>query len=411
MRILQSGGELGRSYDLTNSVNWSASTTQSTGVGSHRSITYGLGNLGTSSQRKAYATMYATYEASNSLDRRYFYKSDIYIDTLPADTTFKVFPICFGDLDAYHILSFAIVNDAGTLKVITKINNADYSTTTLGVNMDEWFRFEVGVDIWGGDSNPGRNLTVKVNGSDIMNFDLPALNTSSNTLMFGALNDTGVTQTWRVYFDNVAMNDNTGSVNNSWIGEETIAMMRVAGPGDSNATVGDYNTLLAYEVSTGIPAPHTGSVSNYLQLDDATTQAWFTMVDPTTIINSYDNITAISVPILIKEEGSTTTSYQTGIKSQSGGTTQLTTAADAGNTAWLPSPTGLTPGTSLLISQTDPTTSLPWKVTGTNSLANAQIGVSNLTANDLYVGVLAAQVAYTAGTPPPATDGMLIMFW
>lgn len=411
MRIMQSGGELGRTWDFTNGINWTASTAQKTGVGSDRSITYNLGNLGTSSQRKAYLTLYATYENSNSLDRRYYYKSDIYVDALPADTTFKVFPICFGDLDSYQVLSFAIVNDGGTLKLITKINNSDYSTTTLGVNFDEWFRFEVGVDIWGGDSNPGRNLTVRVNGSDLINMDLPGLSSTSPTLMMGALNDTGVSQNWRVYFDNIAMNDNTGSFNNSWIGEETIVLLRVAGAGDSNATVGDYNTLLAYETSTGIPAPHTGSVSNYLQLDDATTQAWFTMADPTNIIHSYDNVTAVSVPLIIREETSTTTSYQTGIKSASGGTTQLTTAADAGGTSWLPSPSGVTPGISMLFSDSDPSTSLAWKVRGTNSLTNSQIGVLSLTANDIWVGYLGANVAYTTGTPPPATDGMMIMFW
>ncbi len=408
-RLWHGGGEFHAKEMLPTTTNSgpSISTAQHTGVGSARSFGFGqnIANAG-----YIYATIPGTVSQSPSSGADIiYYKSDIYIDSLPNNVAYKFQPLAFNIVGTLYVLAIDIYKSGGTLYLKLSKSTGDITTpVALGVSEDAWFRLEASLNITALNSNPGRNATVKVNGTEIINEDLPGLSSGASDMGVRMMNNTGSDDTTAlVYMDNIVVNNQYGSYNNSWIGEEVVVYLPPAGAGDSNATAGTYASINEKPSGGGVGSDPAFSII----LSDATTEAWYTVTDPTTIFNYYDSVKALHIPLIMREATSSVTEYQLGIKSESSGTTVTTASFDAGNTTNRINPNGITELGNILLSETDPTTSLPWKVTGVNSIINSQIGVLNKSANDIWVGSMGMMLGYVPGTPPPATDGMLIMFW
>jgi hypothetical protein len=96
------------------------------------------------------------------------------------------------------------------------------------------------------------------------------------------------------------------------------------------------------------------------------------------------------------------------LKSASGGTTTQTSFTDLNTTLWISNYDPATPSVLnyRLTSYLDPTTSLAWTVTGTNSLSNAQIGAASNTTNDVDVTALWLLVDYSPGVPVSSLTGL-----
>ena len=189
---------------------------------------------------------------------------------------------------------------------------------------------------------------------------------------------------------NIIINNDSGTVNNTWPGTaEQIAIMVPVGAGDNAATAGTYASIDEVPPTT----------SDYIELDSNGNIGDYVVTSPSTA-GITGTITAVSVLCRIREEAAGTSSYQIRIKSASGGTVTSTAAGDAGNATPRTNPASTTAWLRPLYSETDPTTASAWTVTGTNSLTNMQIGVTNVDADstpDIWIHAMAAMVGYVPG--------------
>lgn len=421
-RLWQTGAEWQTTTEVLNSSNWSISTTEHVGSGSlasyrcNAALANGASASFSNPPTSGFATLYT--------------KHDVKINSLP-DTgdDFIFVPVeLMSTADNSILVRLKMYNDGGVIKVRVEYNAASSQSAEFPL-LDEdifildsslldsgdilvssedpigtgiWFRIETKFDTSPADGS--ETFEMRINGETIiLDNDITF---SSKFARLGAsrvINNSGSSQTPEVYIDNISVNNAEGLTNNTWIGEEYIAVLKPAAAGDSNAQSGTYADLNEIPaVGAGIVYVYGGGAAAYYRVDD-----------PLTIMDSDDKVNAITVPVYLY--GTWNKSYRTGIKSASGGTIQKTANASANN-----SPTGTTPIISrdwgawygrLLLSESDPATSGRWRVTGPNSLSNMQIGVE-VTTSDMYLypGSLGAMVAWSPFTTIP-TGGMMQMFY
>jgi len=327
----------------------------------------------------------------------------LYFDSIPETATDLSDEILFYlDLmngSGVQIAAINIHNVTGDgLTVRTYYNDFALSGTpsTTGMAMDTWFKLS-----WHFDSTPANGseiFEVKINDvSVILDNTINFTTKTVSTWDIGVYNGSGGTITTEViYIDDIILNNSAGLINNGYPGDDHIVVALPTGAGDSAAQAGTFASI------NEIPATNTATgAGDRIELDNNGSIGEYAITDSATLgLDSFNQISAIQVMCLIREEAATTTSYTHRIKSASGGSTTSGTASDAGNATVRVSPNGTTAFGRMLISEIDPTTGIAWTPTGTNSLDNAQIGIGSASANDIWVTWLGAMVAYNTGTPP-----------
>lgn len=358
---------------------------------------------------------YHAIPSSNKL----FYKADMNISALTASTStnlVRINPITL--IASVYIVEVMIFYRDGKFTCYAEYSNGSSESqyVDLDINFDEWFRFECMLD----STSASGVFELRINGETVISTTDPLLGSRSVSHVWNGVNANynGSLRTATLNIDNIAVNDDDGSVNNSWVGEEYIVMALPDGAGDSNPSAGTYASINEVPATTTASSP-----ANRIEINNTSDYGWFAL-DTAGLDGTEHEINAISVPALLREDVFGTSSYNIGIKSASGGREyyandlyypDLSYSAiggmDAGNAVVRLSPDGITSGRALLISNTDPTTNSKWKVSGPNSLANAQIGVRKVSgAPNIWVTGMVAMVAYTP-KESIETHGMLIMFW
>lgn len=321
-----------------------------------------------------------------------------YIDSLEQVANVAVTMDLF--LGTTNALTLQIYNDGGGVYTCYPfVNNYGTALATFTVGIDAWHYIEVYYDTTAADGS--EKVTIKYDGSDqVTRTDLTLTSKTITVIQAGMYNGSASAITGTdVYFDDIAINNGTGTLNNSWCGEGKIVASLLTGAGDNAATTGIYSYI------NEIPPTNTAtSGSTMIELDSNGVIADYNTTDSSTLgIDSYDTIVAVSVLARVREEAAGTSSYQLRIKSASGGTVTSTTAADAGNATPRTNPASTTAWLRPLYSETDPTTGVAWTPTGTNSIDNMQIGITNVDADstpDLWCLNLVAMIEYKEGTPP-----------
>lgn len=424
-RIYQSGAEAGLRAAETSGAGTgiNVSTTQTFGAGTY---SYVIGSPNVSGQIDTGVGYSMAFPNTTSINN-YYFKSDVYIDNIADQGNDLSFFPFFAQATTDQAVVL-IYNSGGTLYAVVQYNSnniywydAGYSHSSvvpLGVGFDTWFRLEIHFDSSGAAGT--HSLEIKVDGVSILNdTGLTFTSTTTSGINAGASNLSGSDdQAMVVYMDNIAVNSSSGSINNSWVGEEYIVRAMPDGAGDSNPTAGTYASI------NEIPATTTASSSaNRIEIDNTSDYGWFTISNPG-LNNTDHQINAVSVPFLVRENSAGTSSYNTGIKSESAGREYYANGLyypdlsyvaigglDAGDTTVRTSPNGTINYEGLLISQTDPTTNTRWKATGTNSIDNAQIGIRKVSGTpNIWATWAGAMIAYSPATPQ-TNRGMLIMFW
>lgn len=352
-----------------------------------------------------------------------YYKADVYVDALTPTTNTSTARTFFYPIRFYssnYVASVGLYNSAGTLHCFVQYGTSStltHDVTLTGVGLDEWLRVEAHFDSTPADGS--EIFEVKINGETIISDTNLTLSGKTMAYAFYHItNNTSGTTTADVYMDNISINNASGDVNNSWVGEEYIVCALPSAAGDSNPTSGTYASI------NEMPATKTATNStNYIAIDNTSDHAWFKVATPD-INNVEHEINAVSVPAFVREDSAGTSWYNVGIKSMSSGreyyanglyypdlSYMMIGGFDAGNQIVRYSPSGTTAGVVIPISNTDPTTNAKWKVTGTNSLANAQIGARKTDSGpNIWITWMGAMVAYSP-KPPTTARGMLIMFW
>ncbi len=335
----------------------------------------------------------------------------VYIDSLPDSSSFVYYADIMTSADA-SVIALNIWKDTGKLYMIAYFNNYASSssvvnlTDTYGITEDMWFQLEMEYDST--PANGSEIFECKINGSTAISVtNLNYTNKNVAHVDSGIYNGTGSSNNQGVvYVDDVVIQNSSGSVNNSWVSaDEKILVAPPSGAGSSAAQAGTYTSI------NEIPATTTATSSaNRIELDNNGSAAYYTIDAATAGVGSSDTISAVMLLGAVREETSGTTSYQMALKSSSGGTPTTTTAADAGNTTVRTNPNGTTAFGRLLISETDPTTASAWTPTGTNSLANAQIGALSGSANDIWftaIGLMVGVIPASSPPAPPADNGIM----
>jgi hypothetical protein len=252
-------------------------------------------------------------------------------------------------------------------KLEVTYNNLTVSGTgTTVLNTGQWYRIEYYYD------ETNNKVTLKIDG----NTELNAV--SNNDVGGGGFVRFGVidSATADLYFDDIAINDTSGSFQNSWAGAGSIVHLNPSAAGDNAAwpragTDSGANWSQANSVPPNDATAYLNRSSGQ-PIDDHKVQ------DPTNRgIGSSDTITLVAVGV---RGGSTSNTANTGrnlnlrLKSASGGTLATATSIDFSINGWT-THSDPTPRVYKLTRYTDPTTGSAWTVTGTNSLTNMQIGV------------------------------------
>jgi len=145
-------------------------------------------------------------------------------------------------LSAIGTSGFVYLAQESNVQVWFKINNNHIYMTAAGggtaegsttISTDTWYRLEVYLDV---DDTSGR-CTVKINGSTEIDYtgdtQSGPLSAYLNRIYLGASSSGNA-----AYFDDIAVNDTTGSSNNSWIGDHEVVLIKPNGNGNSSQFMG-----------------------------------------------------------------------------------------------------------------------------------------------------------------------------
>lgn len=336
----------------------------------------------------------------------------VYLDSLPSAGLTSTF------LDLYstatNVIALDIVNSGGTYTVTPFYNNFGGNLTAFDITPDTWHRVEVLYDT--SPANGSEVFRVYVDGveeaaSTALTFTTKTVNLLSQGVYNGA--GAGTVSTEVVYFDDFGVNDNTGASANSYPGDGKIVILSPTSNGDtencSNASE-DYA-----DVSEVPPSTTATAGSTMCQLDSNGDMIEVNLTNSSSAgIDSYDTITLVYMNSFQREEAAGTSAYTLRMKSASGATATTSPSADAGNATPRTNPVSTTAFSRFFATTTDPTTNVAWTPTGTNSIDNMQIGVSNADGDstpDLWVLTLAAFVEYVDGTAPSTGTTVDPIIW
>ena len=335
-------------------------------------------------------TAFVDHTYGNTTQNVQYHRFFLYIDTA-LDATDTIYRIRNGSTNELSVK----MNSTGSLSLVDEANGSTPTTigTSSALSTATWHRIEVSLNYSTGAT------TLRINGTDATSGTFTLGVAAPDRAQMGHI----TTSAGTMYFDDWAINDNSGSSETSYPGDGYILHLKPNAAGDNNA----------WELGTGA----AGTTSNYLAVnettpDDATSTSTYLIrsvsgqpIDDYNIesatgkgIGASDTIKFVAVGARIGSNSGTQNAAREitfRLKSASGGT--VTEVADNRcDTNGFSTFSDVTPRIYRLISYTDPTTGSAWTATGTNSLENAQIGAKPDTNTNTHVrlGTIWALVEY-----------------
>lgn len=327
-----------------------------------------------------------------------FYRVYVWIDTLPS---IEVGFIGTGPSGTYtHYLS---VDSSGTLRTYYKNNGGTYvqvsGTTALATG--QWYRIEFTHDI-----------TTQTNSSCTSYVDGAVSATGSGLSVFAAsvgqfivggnlIGEANAAGDW--YFDDLAVNDNSGANQTSLPGAGSVVYLRPNGPGDADTGGPTRGGTDSGSIEGQLDEITPNDATDYVILPVNPSDVW---VDVENLPAGVSTVTLVEVHGRVTGANSTASNWFPQIESQSAGTKVAGTTTVLATTSWFTNDDTATAGNSKLTSYTDPQAGGAW----TSALVNAmQISAKTTDGNpDTWVSTLWAIVEYVpAVTSDPA---MFLMF-
>lgn len=283
------------------------------------------------------------------------------------------------------------VTNGRVLEMVNPIFDATVLASSSALALDTWYRVEIKIV---DHATTSAEFELKIDGTVVSS--KTGLTGVAGGGMFNLGAVTGATSP-DIFFDDIAINDTSGSAQTGYPGSGRLVLALPTGAGDNAATTGIYSYI------NEIPPTNTAtSGSTMIELDANPTIGDYAMTDSSTLgIASTDTITLTQVMARIREEAAGTSNYTLRIKSAASATVSSSASVDAGNATARTNPTGTTAFTNLRIDYTDPTTGIAWTPTGTNSIDNMQAGVATTDGTpDIWCLFLAVYIEYQS---PPTT--------
>lgn len=345
------------------------------------------------------ATAYIEHQVTGGVNGQSFYRFYLYIASMPSATA-TIFSVGQSGYFPVHVR----LNPAGTLQLRDAFNGVDAGSASPALSTGTWYRIELDVPE-SGSTAVTRDVIAYLDGTNFSGAAPIAGSTGYSRLRAGI--QTAVTAD--LYIDDIAVNNTSGTAQNSLPGQGSVVHLHPDGAGDNNG----------FATAVGGTA---GAANNYTRVDettpdDATTYNETTATGTTTIddfalqsaasagIGSADAVTLVEVGARIGSDATTTASLVYRIKSQAAGTTLESASVSVAVNGWR-THKAAAPWVPQLVSYTDPQAGGAWTPA---LLDTAQIGYRGDVSQTSVrrVTTLWALVEFVPDTTPPTPLGDL----
>ena len=323
-----------------------------------------------------------TFASSNG-NGPYFFRTYLNIATFPAtNTENRVFEFkdSGGTARAYLTLANSSDGTTQTLKLYDEDGQVGSASSDLATS--QWYRVEVKYD----SSGTGATDTVeaRIDGTNFAtSLTRDLTNGVTQIVLGGNLNGEAQT-TGEWFFDDVALNQNSGSVQNGYPGEGKIVHLRPNANGDATAWTGTYADIDDTD-------PDEATTRAYISTVNSIEEAGIT--DSSTAgIGSNDTISLVSVGARFNTSASATMVFNVRLKDTSNAPVMKSGQIVSTGTTWYTNKNAA-PRPYPITAYTRPFRSSSWTV---SDLDSAQIGVQETvdTTSNIQVTALWALVEY-----------------
>lgn len=280
------------------------------------------------------------------------------------------------------------LNTNDTLELWNGNTLAQIGSDSSALNKNQWYRIEIKVQ---SPTNTATNRTVeaKIDGTVFATSAIQTLFTSSyiNFIQVGII----TASTTDIYIDDIAVNDDAGTVQTSYPGAGSIVHMHPDSAGDAAATTGLFSAL--DEVTPN-------DATDYVEQDTIAEFDYNFEASSVPGIGASDTITLVQIGTRQHPETAAAAGWTPQIKSQSGGTTLGGTATTHNDTTWRTNGDAL-PRNYKLTSYVDPQAGGAWTPALLDTMI-AGVNVTDATPN-MFFSTIWALVEYV-----PAAGGSAI---
>jgi hypothetical protein len=392
-RLWSSGFELN---SITANVEWTAAlSTPSIQTTTVRSGAYALQiNSLASATLKGLRYQYA---AANLTARNNYYRVYVRFDTLPSAE--NGFIAIANDLSSTNFVKITIDN-SGVVRCYTH-NGTSFSqvTGTVTLSTGIWYRLEFNVN-----NTPAvgsQVFTARVDGTDFCTSSTITYGRSHSNLLVGGnlFSEAQTTGNW--FFDDIAINDNSGSDQASWAGAGSIVHLRPNAAGDNNALLDTAAAAGTTNNYTLVDEVTPNDVTDYVQRRSGQPIDDYNVTNSSTAgIGASDTITLVQVGArmnCISNTASADRTWTLRIKKTSGGTVAASGTIAANAITWFTNSIAA-PKNYPLTRYTNPD-GAAWT---TSTVDTMQIGAQLPTSStaEVHLSTLWALVEYVPYTAP-----------
>lgn len=281
------------------------------------------------------------------------------------------------------------ITSTGTLILLDAAGNAVGSASSV-LSTGQWYRIELGLDA---STNPG-TVEAKIDGTSFASG-----NNSAQAPWGRVLVGPVVSATMDAYFDDWAVNDSSGSAQNSWCGDGHILHLAPNGDGDAhgwNNTSNAAGSSTNWQLVDEVPPNDT---TDLVQTGTANTEDMYALTDSG--IGAGDTVNVVMVGLRLRNNTADTIAAVKAQIKKGGGGTIAQGSAIVPNSTTFGTNASAQPRNYTLITYLDPDGSA-WTQ---STLDTAQAGIKLTTAgtNRIQVTSVWVSVDYTASSGTNAT--------
>ncbi len=273
-----------------------------------------------------------------------------------------------------------------TLELRSSDETTVIATYNTPLKVGKWYRVE-----WMYNSTGSNSAQVLVNGGSVMSASGFA-GGQIDRLSLGLAID-GPAATGDLYFDDVGVNDNSGGLQNTWLGSGAIFHMQPDGDGSSSGSgsSNDCNSGANWDEMEEVTPDNDTS---YCQLDSGGKVVRLTVESPASAgLMPADIVKYVAVGARVRAESNSTIRWKTGLRSSDSDNMTYTSATQIVHSTVSYHTNGANPPKrNSYQSYVQPVTGVAWTHTGTRSLDTTEIGVETGTGVSMRVTAIWLQV-------------------
>lgn len=313
----------------------------------------------------AAATQYIEHQLTSGVVQRTFHRFYLYITALPAADC-----NLYGIGQSGYFPGLLRLTSTGQLQLRDGQTAVNLGSPTAALSLNRWYRVELDFTDVAGTLTAGVSA-FKGYLDGVQFADTLCTNVNGfSRFRVGAIQSATAMD---VCIDDIAVNDNTGTVQNGLPGPGSVVHLHPAGAGDNNTWTGTGGTAGAANNWTRVAEtpPDDGTTYNELTATGTTSSDDFTLSSAASAgIGASDPITLVAVGARVGSTATTAASIVTRLKGQAGGTLLESASTSVAVSGWTTHKSAV-PRLYQLTAYVNPQTSTAWT---RSALGTAQIG-------------------------------------